>query len=293
MIKFLSVKSPFLVGILYQYAPRIKSIEGLSDVFCVNVDTNELNTVNMATPRITVPDMLKKNNRKTEAASAVEMLANDLEEVFLADQKLWQHDGKVSGGKNEKQDEIGLKAFDYSAESVTSENAATSGSGSKRNLFGKLTKQPSKSGSSTKKFMSLEEKRQYATSLDAAVAFGKMIRSNCSKESGEQLNGYKSTTQEEEFVAPKYSSPSLEILGDIGSIEACTVAENEGGEENVRAALTCFFIHLYGDMGMYLSETMGEVDLLWKCCNLLHLLLMLFLLLFRDILVRSQEVSPS
>lgn len=293
MIKFLSVKSPFLVGILYQYAPRIKSIEGLSDVFCVNVDTNELNTVNMANPRITVPDMLKKNNRKTEAASAVEMLANDLEEIFLADQKLWQHDGKVSGGKNEKQDEIGLKAFDYSAESVTSENAATSGSGSKRNLFGKLTKQPSKSGSSTKKFMSLEEKRQYATSLDAAVAFGKMIRSNCSKESGEQLNGYKSTTQEEEFVAPKYSSPSLEILGDIGSIEACTVAENEGGEENVRAALTCFFIHLYGDMGMYLSETMGEVDLLWKCCNLLRLLLMLFLLLFRDILVRSQEVSPS
>ncbi|EED92730.1 predicted protein [Thalassiosira pseudonana CCMP1335] len=222
MINFLSVKSPFLVGILYQYAPRIKSIEGLSDVFCVNVDTNELNTVNMANPRITVPDMLKKNNRKTEAASAAEMLANDLEEIFLADQKLWQHDGKVSGGKNEKQDEIGLKAFDYSAESVTSENAATSGSGSKINLFGKLTKQPSKSGSSTKKFMSLEEKRQYATSLDAAVAFGKMIRSNCSKESGEQLNGYKSTTQEEEFVAPKYSSPSLEILGDIGSIEAWT-----------------------------------------------------------------------
>jgi len=30
-----------------------------------------------------------------------------------------------------------------------------------------------------------------------------------------------------------------------------------GGEEDVRAALTCFFIHMYGDMGMYLSETQG------------------------------------
>jgi len=99
--------------------------------------------------------------------------------------------------------------------------------------------------------MSLEEKRQYAASVDAAAFFGKMVRSNFQKEMNESTHDEETTV----CAAPKYSAPSQGI--DIGSLEACTVAENEGGEEDIRAALTCFFLHMYGDMGMYLSETQG------------------------------------
>jgi len=81
--------------------------------------------------------------------------------------------------------------------------------------------------------------------------FGKMVRSNFQKEMNESTHDEETTV----CAAPKYSAPSQGI--DIGSLEACTVAENEGGEEDIRAALTCFFLHMYGDMGMYLSETQG------------------------------------
>lgn len=98
--------------------------------------------------------------------------------------------------------------------------------------------------------MSLEEKRQYAASVDAAAYFGKMIRANFQKELNDNNDD-----EITEFTAPKYSKPSQGV--DSESLEACAVAENEGGEEDVRAALACYFLHMYGDMGMYLSETNG------------------------------------
>jgi hypothetical protein len=94
MINLLSVKAPYIVGVLKQYAPRLSRINGLVDVLCVNVDANELNTVNMATPRITVPDMLRKTSGKKTEQPAAEMLANDLDEIFQADMKLWQQSDK-------------------------------------------------------------------------------------------------------------------------------------------------------------------------------------------------------
>ena len=47
MLRFLSAKSPYLVGILEPFAKWLGKIEGLSDVLCVNVDKNELKTLNM------------------------------------------------------------------------------------------------------------------------------------------------------------------------------------------------------------------------------------------------------
>ena len=51
MLRFLSVKAPYLVGILHPFASRLGKIEGLADVLCVNIDKNELKTLNMANPR--------------------------------------------------------------------------------------------------------------------------------------------------------------------------------------------------------------------------------------------------
>ena len=278
LISFLSASVPYLVGVLKPFAKRLRELEGLTDVLCVDVDKNELKTFNMTNPRITVPDLLKKMSRKSDqSVSAAEMLANDLDEIFQAgesnklstnivacvfpisaqhlvitfsDQKLWLSDEKPGGSEKKKQ--VELKTLDTS-ETLRSDRNASDASKSSKSSMGKtiinriLKKQVS---TVQKRIMSVEEKRQYAASVDAAAYFGKMIRSNFQKDMNESNHD-----EETEFTTPKYSAPSQEI--DIVSLEACTVAENEGGEEDTRAALTCFFLHMYGDMGMYLSETQG------------------------------------
>ena len=244
MLKLLSVKAPYLVGVLKQFAPRLSSISGLSDVLCVNLDVNELNTVNMATPRITVPDMLKKVQGRTDEAAA-EVLANDLDEIFQADQKLWQ---QVDKNGNEKKESV------KASEPEDGIGLSRESSSKKTSLF---ARSKPKDGQVLRRALSLHERRQ--ESVDAAVAFGKMIRDSLMKDGDDD----DPTVAEEklELAVPKYSAPSAEILGDIGCVEACTVAENHGGEEDIRAALTCFFVHMYGDLGMYLSETGGLVQL--------------------------------
>jgi hypothetical protein len=85
LISFLSANVPYLVGVLSPFIKRLRELDGLTDVLCVDVDKNELKTFNMANPRITVPDLLKKMSRKSDqSVSAAEMLANDLDEIFQA-----------------------------------------------------------------------------------------------------------------------------------------------------------------------------------------------------------------
>jgi hypothetical protein len=237
MIGLLSVKAPYLVGILKQFAPRLSRIHGLTDVLCVNVDANELNTVNMSTPRITVPDMLRKTSGKKTEQNAAEMLANDLDEIFQADQKLWQQNDKG----DPKAKEIVVKPQEQVSD-LGVDTPANDSSNKRRTLLDKLTKAKENTGVN-RAGMSLEERRQ--GSVDAAVAFGRMIRDII----GDKTDNSIMIDTEAEKATPKYSAPSQEVLGDMGCVEASTVAENHGGEEDVRAALTCFFLHMYGDMG--------------------------------------------
>ena len=258
MLRFLSVKAPYLVGILHQYASRLGRIDGLTDALCVNLDTNELKTLSMANPRTTVPDMLKRVNRKSSESepNAADCLARDLDEIVKADQTLWQQDEKNGGGNSNDK----ASALDVSERSLNVErDMMRSGRNKmerKPSLLERMKHPMKKTVTNAKRAMSLEEKRQYATSVDAAVAFGKMIRSTFQggAEDGED-GGKKDDQADEELDTPRYQAPAHDI--DLNGVEACMVAENEGGEEDVRAALTCFFIHMFGDMGMYLSETQG------------------------------------
>ena len=240
MMNLLAVKAPYLVGVLKQYAPRLSKINGLTDVLCVNVDANELNTVNMATPRITVPDMLKKTPGKKNEQSAAELLASDLDEIFRADQKLWQQNDKNDKNSDQRAKEIVIKVPENVSE-LGVDSIANDYPGKKKTLW---PKGKSKEGASRNRAsMSLEERRQ--GSVDAAVNFGRMIRDII----GDKTEDVSPAELEPELVAPKYSRPSQEVLGDMGCVEACTVAENHGGEEDIRAALTCFFLQMFGDMG--------------------------------------------
>ena len=261
MLRFLSVKAPYLVGVLHQYASRLGKIEGLTDVLCVNVDRNELKTLNMATPRTCVPDMLKRVSRKSDSVCAAETLARDLDEIMKADQTLWHKGEQQAGysGGSERSLKVGGGGGAGGSEKTTMDGSEreilNGGVMPKKQSFIERMKNPLKlhvTNAKKRVVMTMEERRQNETSVDAAVAFGKMIRSTFQKDVEEEEE------EEEEDVegaAPRYAAPTHDV--DIESVEACNVAENEGGEEDVRAALTCFFIHMYGDMGMYLSETHG------------------------------------
>ena len=66
----------------------------------VNLDKNELKTLNMPDPRVTVPDMLKRvKSRGDPEPHAAEMLARDLDEIVKADQILWDHDERGGGAQ--------------------------------------------------------------------------------------------------------------------------------------------------------------------------------------------------
>jgi hypothetical protein len=41
---------------------------------------------------------------------------------------------------------------------------------------------------------------------------------------------------------PRYIKPSHSI--NIGTVKACAASENEGRDEDLRAALTCFFVYI-------------------------------------------------
>lgn len=130
--------------------------------------------------------------------------------------------------------EVGMKEF-ATTDTQSSERSTSEGSIKRRSIIDRIMK---KQESVQKRIMSLEEKRQYASSIDAAAYFGQMIRANFAKEMNESN---RSQDEETEVDAPKYSAPSKEV--NTGSLEPCTVAENEGGEEDIRAALTCFFLY--------------------------------------------------
>ena len=82
--------------------------------------------------------------------------------------------------------------------------------------------------------MSMEEKRQYETSVDAAVAFGKMIQNSFAVKDGDEDGGDANDEDDSEIqanAAPKYVAPSRDIhIGSFG-VEPSIVAENEGGED--------------------------------------------------------------
>ena len=113
MLRYLGASTPYLVGVLTQFSGRLGKTPGLTDVLCVNLDENELKTLNMADPRGTVPDMLKRAKKSvvpggggSEVMSAAECLAEDLDEIAKADAKLWQTEDE-----KKRRDGDGNRAF--------------------------------------------------------------------------------------------------------------------------------------------------------------------------------------
>jgi hypothetical protein len=227
---------------------------------------------------------------------AAEMLARDLDEIVRADQILWDHvesrggaggsgvgsngtGGRGGGGEGGGgPSQMGKSILNSSSMQLqSSDDRAGSGAGAgagagqdnsgARVTFLERMKNPLRGMKDLNTIgnnnMSLEEKRQYATSVDAAIAFGKMIRSTLKGEENEGAmigNDDNGVFDDQPKSFPRYIKPSHSI--NIGTVKACAASENEGRDEDLRAALTCFFVYMFGDMGIYLS-----VKLMFICRN--------------------------
>lgn len=275
-----SSSRPYLVGILNNHASKVRHLLGNSvlDVLYIQLDTNEVMTLNMANPKWTVPDLLKKtgsniiigggggggnngggSNQSQKTAS--ECLANDLDEILKAEQQALsgQEIATTGGGSG-------------TSNGKRSDNTTPTTPVVSTPSDGKYPRRKSQSSTGTAvRYMSLLERREYASSVDAAAAFGKLIRSSffVDADSGGNNNdaleddedGRKKDQRRRQVLSPTlplYSSTSNND-NDISSFVASSlVSENEHGEECIRSALASYFVHMYGDMGMYLSESRGS-----------------------------------
>ncbi len=246
-------KSPFLVGILNNYAPRVRQLLGKSilDVLYFHLDSNEVMTLNMANPRWTVPDLLKKGGGKNNSAS--EHLARDLDEILKAEQNRSGQE-TVTGTSSEKSKEMNGRRLRL-------EKGNTLAASSNDDLDQrKYNRRRSNASTTAVRYMTLLERREYASSVDAAAAFGKLIRSSFDVNAEDNDDSLEDKNVERlrqiPTDSPMYSATSQ--YDDVESFVASSlVSEFECGEECIRSALTSFFVHMYGDMGMYLSESRG------------------------------------
>lgn len=254
MKSVLCAESPYLVGILNNQASRVRKLLGKStlDVLYVNLDSNEMLTLNMSNPRLTVPDLLKKmggiigSGGSQSQKSATEYLAIDLDEILKAEQILpGEEIVAVGGGTSEKMRDSNGKRPDHSITPVASSSD------------GKHPRKKTNSSNNAVRYMTLLERREYASSVDAAAAFGKLIRSSFFADAADDALENEDVQEEHRQRQNPPSGQMYSAISQNNDVES-VVVENEHGEECIRSALTSFFLHLYGDMGMYLSESRGS-----------------------------------
>ena len=135
-------------------------------------------------------------------------------------------------------------ASDQSTSLDSAAQASDANAGSSSKPAGLLSRIRLRGQSTARSVVSLEERRQYTNSVDAAVAFGRMMRNNFGGGLDESDGGKDDDlTEADDFEAGlRYSA----ARDGMGVAEAWNVSENEGGEEDVRAALTSFFVHMFG-----------------------------------------------
>lgn len=248
MRSVLLVETPYLVGVLSVFASEVRKIlrQSISDVVYINLDKNEVMTLNMTDPRVTVPDLLTKKVGNTGGQkSASEMLALEFDEILKSDKA---------------EDDASVKKADNTSTALSATRRASVDSTSSKESK-KIQRRKSVSSNNVGRAMSLLERREYASSADAAAAFGKLIRSSfpvgaveVDAPEGDDAEDERRKRQSQP-ASPMYYSPSQDV--DLESFDTCLASENEYGEECIRSALTSFFIHMFGDMGMYISESHG------------------------------------
>ena len=235
LFRFLSAGAPYIVGVLDRYADRIARVRGLKDVLSINLDTGNLKIYNMEDPKKMVPDLMEaagKTGRKQKNFIATEMLARDFNDVLEIDRKLWGILGDAAAA--------GAPALPETAEIINANK--------NRNLLGMAK-------TASEKLLIGGGKKDNEF-FDAAAKFVVSMQggSGSTDEKEKPLVG--TDSKPEDHVDKAVELPSKPITK-----RPFSVCDNEQGEEMLRASLICFFLELFGDLGLYLlmSKSSGSL----------------------------------
>lgn len=235
LLKYLASETPYVIGLLDMHASKLDILPGISDVLAINLDTNSLQTYRMVDPSQCVPDLLLPQKRKKNdtTVSCAELLAQDLKEVIGADERFW---AEARGTK--------LEAKDIENDMENGDSGAKRSS-TKKSKFAVFSKrQPSSRG--------LGGKDGSAQQEDSAAMLGSIMR-NANQRDTMNMG---SVVGEDETI----NTMSQELVGSSEAYDN-ECSENETAEEGARVAFVTFFLYLYGDMGMCLSEREGKLIL--------------------------------
>jgi len=297
LLKYLTSDSPYLIGLLDEFASNLDVLPMMQSVLCVNLDWNEMRTYNMPNASASIPDLLKPVRRSRTADdvfSPAEFLAKDMADVLKNDRSVW---GGITGGRTGGAPNVASASTEgQSSSGTTSDDGGTvsNQSGktsvrSKNSFMSKMTPLTGMLGMKKKDdgrngVANVDEDQKTA---DMAAFMGSVMRkarnpalknqTNTAGASGENFKGIQEDDEmssvgedmsihgDRNIMNVPQNDRALEndtaLLPGFFAVEAEGSCENERAEEEIRAAFTCFYLYIFGDMGMYLSE--AEDRSLW------------------------------
>ena len=294
LLKYLTSDSPYLIGLLEQFASNLDVLPMMQSVLCVNLDWNEMRTYNMPNAAASIPDLLKPVRRARTADdvfSPAEFLAKDMYDVLKNDRSVWAGISRGRTGASSANEGVSSSATVSDDGRTVSNQSGKSSVQPKNTIMSKMTpltgmlgmrkKDDGQNGVSDAQ--SIHEDHKTA---DMAAFMGGVMRKARNPALKHQLNmsarggTFRGDVDEDDMSSVGedvsihgdrtiMSAPQNDraLENDVGllpgffAVEAEGSCENERAEEEVRAAFTCFYLYIFGDMGMYLSE--AEDGSLW------------------------------
>ena len=245
MMTYLAAPMPYLVGVLASHAPAISRVQGLGEVLVFNLDTNEMECINVSNPQSFIPDLLRpaiQPDYGQPYVSLAEILGQDLAECLKAD--------KGSGyGPTNVQDKVGA--------------AASIAAGKANNLLKgamkRMKKQSSRMGADNSQ-RSFESQRSAASSshhpsmgdvAEQAMEKNGIGGGPSSRDGSAHSGGGVDASGQQQQNGGANGGPVVPPETNYTFGEGY---ENEASEEEARVAFTSFFLCILGDMRWYLTQ---------------------------------------
>jgi len=212
LFRFLSAGAPYIVGVLDQYVNKIEGVKGLKDVLSINLDTGNMKVYNMNDPKKTIPDLMESK------------IARKQKNKYMGIEMLAKDFNEVL--------EADRKLWSPSRIALEAPDATVIISNNKKSAH-----------------TDREDTSRKDDFFDAAELFVKTMKEST----------HAAYEKERSLVVdtiPKNSGATELVCKDVAARPITkrpfTVCNNDQGEEMMRASLICFFLELYGDIGMYL-----------------------------------------
>ena len=272
LLKYLDSDSPYLIGLLDKFAAKLDMLPMIHSVVCINLDRNEMRTYNMANASYAIPDLLQKKRRSKTADdvfSPAEFLAKDMAIILKNDKNLWN---RMAGGRLGE-----IAGVTWSNEESSTINTDDEHLASKNGKGFMSVMAPIATALGLRNEKD-EDSLAYARKLESeSLSNGQQQTESAAYMGGVMRNARDRALQRQGMVprGTHYSDSAYETssVSDHSSastdgrmrnrvfLDAGKACENERAEEELRAALTSFYLYVFGDMGMYLSE--AEDGSLW------------------------------